>query len=119
MTKDRSPSISASCSRNRLRGRLDRRLADLSGRLGPLVPEVCDLAETCRDLSEHFEADPARLDEVEKRLELLRRLEAKYHKPLDELIAYREGLDRQEIELQSQENDLVRSRPNCAASSKQ
>ena len=85
----------------------DPRLADLSKRLDALVPEVRDLAETCRDLSEQFEADPARLEEVEKRLESLRRLETKYRKSLEELIVYRAEIDRRETELQKREEDLT------------
>ncbi|HEY8503567.1 MAG TPA: DNA repair protein RecN [Gemmataceae bacterium] len=86
---------------------MDPRLAELAGRLAGLVPEVQDLAETCRDLTERFEADPERLEEVEKRVQLLRRLEAKYRRPLDELVEYRATLDRQEVELQKQEDYLA------------
>jgi DNA repair protein RecN (Recombination protein N) len=85
---------------------LDPALAEVSGRLGALLPEVQDLAETFRDLADHFEADPERLDEVDKRLQKLRRLEAKYGRSIDELIAYRSTLEAQEADLQKQEDDL-------------
>src|SRR5262249_1230201 len=48
-----------------------------------------------------------REDEVEKRVQLLRRLETKYGRPVDELIAYRATLDEQEARLQQQEDDLA------------
>jgi DNA repair protein RecN (Recombination protein N) len=67
---------------------------------------VRDLSEVLRELSEQWEADPDRLDEVERRLQLLRRLEGKYHKPIDELILYRISLDEQEVSLQKAEDDL-------------
>jgi DNA repair protein RecN (Recombination protein N) len=86
---------------------IDPRIADVAKRLDTLLPEVRDLADTCRDLSEQFEADPARLDEVEKRLQLLRRLEAKYRKNVDELIEYRSTLDVHEKELEKDEEDLA------------
>jgi DNA repair protein RecN (Recombination protein N) len=85
---------------------IDPDIAAVAKRLESLTPEVRDIAETCRDLSEHFESDPARLDEVEKRLQQLRRLEAKYRKSIEELIAYRAELDRREAELAKDESDL-------------
>ena len=85
---------------------IDPDLAEVAKRLEALAPEVRDIAETCRDLSERFEADPERLDEVEKRLQQLRRLEAKYRKSIDELIAYRDDLDRREAALAKDESDL-------------
>jgi DNA repair protein RecN (Recombination protein N) len=86
---------------------LDPKLQEVSQRLEALRPEVQDLAETCRDLSERFEADPDRLDEVEKRIALLKKLQARYGKTPDELIAYRATLDVKETKLQRQEDDLT------------
>jgi DNA repair protein RecN (Recombination protein N) len=86
---------------------LDRKLAEVAQRLTALKPEVQDLAETCRDLSEKFEADPERLDAIEHRLQAMRKLEAKYGKTVADLIAYRGTLDAKERELQGQEDDLA------------
>ena len=85
----------------------DPKLADVAARLAALRLEVDDLAETCRDLSERFEADPARLEEVEQRIGLLKKLQARYGKTPDELVAYRTTLDAREAELQQQEDDLA------------
>ena len=85
---------------------IDPRLAEISHSFEMLVSEIRDLASTCRVLGERFESDPARLEEVEKRLQLIRRLEAKYRIAADELVAYRATLDAKEIELQKQEDDL-------------
>jgi DNA repair protein RecN (Recombination protein N) len=82
-------------------------LAEVAQRLHGVVIEVQDLAETLRELGQKWEADPARQDEVEKRLQLLRRLETKYGRPVDDLIAYRATLDGQESRLQQQEDDLA------------
>jgi DNA repair protein RecN (Recombination protein N) len=84
----------------------DPKLAEVSQRLEALRPELEDLADTCRDLAERFEADPDRLDEVEKRIALLKKLQQRYGKTTDELIAYRDTLDAKEAELQKQEDDL-------------
>jgi DNA repair protein RecN (Recombination protein N) len=85
---------------------LDPKLQEVATRLEALRPEVEDLAETCRDLSERFEADPDRLEEVEQRIGFLKKLQARYGKTPDELIAYRATLDAREAELQKQEDDL-------------
>jgi DNA repair protein RecN (Recombination protein N) len=85
---------------------IDPDLSEVAKRLDALAPEVRDIAETCRDLSERLEADPARLDEVEKRIQQLKRLEAKYRKSIDELVAYRADLDRREAAISKDESDL-------------
>jgi DNA repair protein RecN (Recombination protein N) len=85
----------------------DAALTDVETRLAILVAEVEDLAGTLRTMQERWEADPARLDEVEKRIQTLRRLEKKYDRPADDLIAYRATLDEQEQKLQAQEDDLA------------
>ncbi len=85
---------------------LDTNLEDVARRLEGLRSEVQDLAQTLRHLAQRWEADPERLDEVERRLQFLRRLESKYRRPPDELIAYRAGLDEQENRLQQEEDDL-------------
>jgi DNA repair protein RecN (Recombination protein N) len=84
----------------------DERVAEVSQRVEALLPEVEEIADTCRDLSERFESDPERLEEIARRLQLIRKLETKYKKPADELVAYRATLDSQESELQKQEDDL-------------
>ena len=85
----------------------DPKLAEVSQRLDALRPEIEDLADTCRDLAERFEADPDRLEEVEKRIALLKKLQQRYGKTPDELITYRDTLDAKEAELQKQEDDLT------------
>ncbi len=67
----------------------DAELKDVATRLEGQITEVRDLADMLRLLSQNWEADPERLDELEKRLQLLRRLEKKYGRPTDELSAYR------------------------------
>ncbi len=87
---------------------LDASLEDVVRRLEELNAEVQDIADTLRHLGQRWEADPERLDEVERRLQFLRRLESKYRRSLDDLIVYRIGLDEQETRLQQQEDDLER-----------
>jgi DNA repair protein RecN (Recombination protein N) len=84
---------------------LDSALTEAVQRLETLSTETQDLAEALRSLSLRWEADPARREEVEARLRLLRRLEIKYGKTLDDLVTYRATLDEQEMRLQQQEDD--------------
>jgi DNA repair protein RecN (Recombination protein N) len=86
--------------------RLDPGLEEVVKQLESLQSGVEDVAGTLRDLSDRWEADPERLEEVERRVQLLRRLETKYHKSIDELILYRVSLDEQEMKLQKEEDDL-------------
>jgi DNA repair protein RecN (Recombination protein N) len=85
---------------------LDPGLADVVRRLEALNAEVQDVARTLDRLGQRWEADPERLAAVELRVQLLKRLEAKYRKTIDELILYRIGLDGQEAKLQQEEEDL-------------
>jgi DNA repair protein RecN (Recombination protein N) len=88
-------------------GAVDPHLSEVARLLEALSSETQDVAETLRDLAQTWQADPQRLEEAEERIQLLRRLEAKYGKTVEELIAYRGQLDRQEAELQQQEDDLA------------
>jgi DNA repair protein RecN (Recombination protein N) len=84
---------------------LDPVLADVTARLAAMASEAQDLAATLRPFADRIHADPARRDEIETRLQLLRRLETKYGRGIDELIAYRQSLDAQEAALAGKEDD--------------
>lgn len=84
---------------------IDSTLGDVVRRLEGLRTETQDLAETLRDASARWEADPARRQEVEDRIQLLRRLETKYGRNTEALIEYRGTLDEQAAKLLQQEDD--------------
>jgi DNA repair protein RecN (Recombination protein N) len=84
---------------------MDPALAAVAQRLQLLGTEVQDLAGTLRDLAGRWQPDPARREEVEERFQALRRVETKYAKSIDELIAYRATLDAQEKSLQTAEDE--------------
>lgn len=94
---------------------LDAGLADVGQRLHGLAAETRDVAETLRELSQLWQADPAQRDEVDNRLQLLRKLETKYGRPLHDLIAYRQTLDDQETRLQKEEEDQTGTEQELAA----
>ena len=86
---------------------VEPRFGELAQRLEALMPELSDLAGMSRDLADAFEPDPDRLDEIEHRLQLIRRLEKKYGRSVDDLIAYHATLEGREAELVKQEEDLA------------
>ena len=83
--------------------RFDPDLTPLAKRLQQAGDEIQDIARNLRGWTQSSEADPERQDEVETRVQLLRRLEAKYGKPIDELIDYRKSLDAAESKLVGEE----------------
>jgi len=86
--------------------KIDSSLAEAAKQLEAIKPQVAEIARTFRSLADGYEADPQRLGEVEQRLALLKKLEAKYGKPIDELIEYAATLEAKESELQQSEDDL-------------
>jgi DNA repair protein RecN (Recombination protein N) len=86
---------------------LDAALIKLVERLEGLRSEIEDVAATLRGLGQDWQADPRRREEVDDRIQLLRRLETKYGRPIDELIAYRATLDGLEASLAQEETDEV------------
>jgi DNA repair protein RecN (Recombination protein N) len=86
---------------------MDPELAETVTHLDSLLTQVKDVAQTIRRLGERWEADPERLAEVESRLQMLKKLESKYRKSVDDLILYRVSLDEQESRLQAAEDDLT------------
>lgn len=83
--------------------RFDPDLDDIAKRLKLLADESSDLFHRLRAWTERADADPIRQDEVENRVQLLRRLETKYGKTIDELIDYRMSLDVQDSQLVGKE----------------
>lgn len=68
-------------------------LAEAAETLARLADEAREVAYTLRDLGKHWEDDPDRIEEIEARLALYRKLSNRFHRPADEL----EGL-RAEVE---------------------
>src|SRR5260370_30257718 len=83
-------------------------LGEVTKRLEALGTEVQDIAHTLRTLNETWEADPERLETVERRIQLLRRLEAKYGQKINALSAYPASPDEKKPSLQQREDGLAR-----------
>ncbi len=84
---------------------LDPSLKEIATRLRTLADDCADAVRMLRPWAEHNQADPARLEEVELRLQKLKRLESKYARSIAGILTYRQTLDTQEKELQTQEED--------------
>ena len=85
--------------------KLDAELKDVAQRLTQIASDTQEIVQTLRPWANKTQADPGRLEEVENRLQLLRRLETKYGQPIEQLIAYRQRLDVQEADLAGKEED--------------
>ena len=85
--------------------KVDAGLQEIVDRLDRLASDTQELVQTLRPWTAAAQSDPARLEEIDARLQLLRRLEAKYARPADELAAYRQSLDAQEAQLARKEED--------------
>lgn len=98
---------------------LDPRLEALAAQLGPLSNELDEVRRGAVDYADSIQADPARLQAVEERLDLLDRLKKRYGGDLDAAIEFGTSARRRleadgaafdvagaERELQSLEGDL-------------
>lgn len=77
---------------------IDASLSPLLESLAGAAAQLEDAALTLRDYGARVEADPVRLEKVEERLDLIRRLKKKYAPTVEEIIAYGEEVGR-EMEL--------------------
>ncbi len=78
-------------------GRYMEEAAALSKRMENALYELEDCADELRDLLSRLEFDPAELDRVESRLDLIRRLVSKYGPGIPDVLAYADKA-RQELE---------------------
>jgi len=86
---------------------VDPAYADIARRLEALRSETQDVAETLRDMAERWEANPARQEAVEDRLQLLRGWRQSTARRWTSWSPYQQGLDDQEARLKQQEDDLA------------
>lgn len=82
-------------------------LADSAANLERLADETREVAYALRNLGRDWDDDPARLDEVEARLALYRRLAARFHCAPDDLAARRDAIEEQLAAIARDEADLL------------
>lgn len=78
-------------------------LQQLSETAAGLLYQIEDLARELESIRERLEVNPARLAEVEDRLQLIRRLQKKYGATIEEILRYREEKARELEELTESE----------------
>jgi DNA repair protein RecN (Recombination protein N) len=91
---------------------LDESVGPLATRLAEQLYLLEDIAGEARDYRDRIEADPARLEEVEERLDLIKSLKRKYGATIEEIIAFGEQATRELESITSGEEniDVLRER---------
>jgi DNA repair protein RecN (Recombination protein N) len=82
-------------------------LAAVVADLDRLAGEARDVAYTLRKLGEGWEDDPPRLEDVESRLALYRRLATRFHCAPDDLVGRREAIEQQLAAIERDDEDLA------------
>jgi DNA repair protein RecN (Recombination protein N) len=81
--------------------RIDASLSDTLASLKQAALQVDEAAYVLRDYLGRLEGDPARLEDVESRLEALDRLKRKYGRTLEEVLAFREDVAKRIDEVEN------------------
>jgi DNA repair protein RecN (Recombination protein N) len=82
-------------------------LAAVVADLDRLAGEARDVAYTLRKLGQGWEDDPPRLEDVESRLALYRRLATRFHCAPDDLVGRREAIEQQLTAIERDDEDLA------------
>ncbi|MTV49319.1 DNA repair protein RecN [Heliobacillus mobilis] len=85
----------------------DKALAELSQNLEAAYYQVEDVAQRMRDYREDLEFQPGRLEEVDDRLDLLRRMKRKYGGSTVEILAYLEQARQELKELENRDERMA------------
>jgi DNA repair protein RecN (Recombination protein N) len=83
--------------------RLDSSFDDMCKRLQDIIYQLEDLASDVRMNLENIEHDPARLEEIGERLDLIYKLKRKYGNGIDEIFRFCENAEKQLEEIQKSE----------------
>ncbi|MGD9158804.1 MAG: DNA repair protein RecN [Desulfobacteraceae bacterium] len=84
----------------------DNRLSNLAETLESIKAELEDVSFQLGDLKDDIIMDPARLDQVEERLQLINRLKRKYGNELKDILDFREKLSQQVNDTDELEKEL-------------
>jgi DNA repair protein RecN (Recombination protein N) len=85
---------------------MDPNLEQITKGLESVQAQVEDLALELRNLYSRLKVDPRMLEQVEERLELIRRLKKKYGSTIDEILSYSEDLSRRSYQLAQKQEEL-------------
>jgi len=93
----------------------DPRVRALSNRIAETLYALEEIASDLRDYRDGVEADPARLADIEDRLDVIRQLTRKYGGTIDEVLAFRESAERELASLTRGDVDVQELRDQEAA----
>ncbi len=82
---------------------IDHSLQELAGSLKNAYLQLEDSAMTLRDYTSHIESDPATLQQIDDRLDLISRLKKKYAPTVPEILVYKSGIDLELEQLHNRE----------------
>jgi len=91
--------------------RIDHGVAETLNLLESALPLVEDAALSLRQHKDKYDADPERLEDIEERLDLIKRLEKKYGEGIEGILKHREGVS-QELERLTLSDERVRELEN-------
>jgi len=74
--------------------KIDEQMAGMRQALEPALIAIQDVSDSLRDYLGRVEANPARLEEIETRLEAIDKLKRKYGKSVEEILAFQEDVAR-------------------------
>ncbi len=86
---------------------IDGRLGDVAKTIDAALPLVEDASIALRGFRDRYDLDPSRLEVVEERLELLKKLEKKYGAGIGALLHYRDTAEEEMKGLESTDNRLA------------
>jgi DNA repair protein RecN (Recombination protein N) len=99
-------SLEKAISRLRDMEAVDQSISDVLNLAESALPLLKDAAIGLRNYREKYNLDPVRIDEVQGRLDLIRRLEKKYGNSIEGILAYRESAAGELAELELSDERL-------------
>lgn len=92
--------------------RIDRNAGELLEMLEAAYPLLEDSAIFLRKFKEKYEADPLRIDEINGRLDAIKRLENKYRKSVEDIIQYRRSADEdiRQFESMDEQSEMLKDK---------
>jgi DNA repair protein RecN (Recombination protein N) len=80
--------------------KIDEQMAGMRQAMEPALIAIQDVAYSLRDYLGRVEANPARLEEIEVRLEAIDKLKRKYGKSVEEILAFHDDVARKIVEVE-------------------
>ena len=87
-------------------GSIDPQLDHYKSQLESTRLQLEDLSLELRDFSSKLRVDPKRLEEVEERLQFIRRLKKKYGPSIEDILSFKEGLSQKGYQLTQRKEEL-------------